>query len=456
MDRLRKILGYARLEKIALEIYDRMPVIIKYGKTFLYWLSFLKESEYWDSDRIKTYQLERLKSLLIHAGKNIPYYKILFSNISFRPDRLQSIEDLKILPFLDRRHIKDKTPEFIDRHNKSKITVSTSGSTGIPLTVYMSRESRKFFYAFLFHSLSRCGYNLKSKTVSFWNKISINGKRDLPYIKIGNRLILSMRYLSEEFQNFFEVINSFEPSFITGYSSALYIFSALIIKNRLKLKKRPISIIGHGETIYDWQRDLIERAFDCRLFSVYSMTEGGIFASECEYSSAQHIYPQSGIVEFIPIHDGYTEIVTTGLINPVMPFLRYKTGDIGIKGSKYCSLCRRNHILIEKIHGRTNDFLVDKRGRIIPRIMPWIKIFPNTERYQFFQEVPGKVLLKIVKTEDYNDIDTLFIKKKLIEMLGPMSDFIDISIIFVDDIPASNIGKINLVDQRLDIREFIN
>jgi len=41
-------------------------------------------------------------------------------------------------------------------------------------------------------------------------------------------------------------------------------------------------------------------------------------------------------------------------------------------------------------------------------------------------------------------------------MLGPMSDFIDISIIFVDDIPASNIGKINLVDQRLDIREFIN
>jgi len=48
------------------------------------------------------------------------------------------------------------------------------------------------------------------------------------------------------------------------------------------------------------------------------------------------------------------------------------------------------------------------------------------------------------------------VRKKLIEMLGPMSDFIDISIIFVDDIPASNIGKINLVDQRLDIREFIN
>jgi phenylacetate-CoA ligase len=86
--------------------------------------------------------------------------------------------------------------------------------------------------------------------------------------------------------------------------------------------------------------------------------------------------------------------------------------------------------------------------------MTWIKVFPNVKQYQFFQEKPGKAYLKIVRADEYADADTQFIRSKLEEMLGPMKDSLTIEIVFVDSINLQTTGKLNLVDQRLDMIKF--
>ena len=250
-------------------------------------------------------------------------------------------------------------------------------------------------------------------------------------------------------------MEKFEPEFLFGFPNTLTVFSAFMKKNGYRPLRNLKAVIAHSETLYPWQRDLLAEVFGVRIFSIYVMTEFVVFAGECESSENIHMYPQYGLSEFKDFDHGRKEIVATGFTNYAMPLIRYKTGDIVIKGEELCRQCGRHHQLIQRIEGRINDFLINKDGRVIPRLMPVLKIFPNTRQCQFFQEEAGKAFLRIVRSETYAETDTLNIKAKLAEMLGPMKDTIDIKIEFVDSIPRTPAGKLNLVDQRLDMRDFL-
>lgn len=446
------------LKKQLLEIYERLPPVFRYGASFIHWSNFLSESEFWDNERIKNYQISQLKKLLKYSMEYIPYYKKLFADYGLKPDNIKNLEDLKLLPLLDKETIRDKSLELINRKYKKVLKRFTSGSTGIPLTIYLSREAVKIYHALLFNSFKRIGYKHGDRVVNFWNMIDIGKRRNLPCVKIGNKLIFSNRYLTDEWLlKYLVMMNDFKPEFITGYPSVLSVLAAFMKNRGLTLQNGKLkAVICHGETFSDWQRNLIKEIFKTRVFSVYSMTEGSLFSSECEYSLSQHIYPQSGYVELIEIGSGYNEVVATGFINYAMPLIRYKTGDIVSLVRIGCNKCGRKHQLFRNVEGRINDFLISRDGTVIPRIMPWIKIFPNTKQYQFFQQEPGKASLRIVRDRNYSESDTQFIRWKLNEMLGLMRDTIDIEIEFTDDIPRSSSSKLNLVDQRLNVRDFLN
>ncbi len=60
------------------------------------------------------------------------------------------------------------------------------------------------------------------------------------------------------------------------------------------------------------------------------------------------------------------EIIATSLFNYSMPFIRYKTGDIGVLSPKryYCD-CGINSPILEEIKGRTVDMLVTPEGDFV-------------------------------------------------------------------------------------------
>ncbi|MFH1442239.1 MAG: hypothetical protein ABIH18_09425, partial [Candidatus Omnitrophota bacterium] len=54
--------------------YRLIPLEVRYGRTYIYYKNLLKESQWWDRERLRQFQTERLKGLIKHCYENVPYY----------------------------------------------------------------------------------------------------------------------------------------------------------------------------------------------------------------------------------------------------------------------------------------------------------------------------------------------------------------------------------------------
>jgi phenylacetate-CoA ligase len=447
-------------ERAALDIYERLPLPLRYkvfyGTTFLRWLTLLKESENWDKDRLYAYQLEQTINLLIHSMKHVPYYRKLFHSIGFQPKKIQSFDDLRRLPYLNKEEVRDNSIEFTDESIplRSLIRKATGGSSGIPMTVYRSKESSAAVHAFRASILSRIGHTPKAREVMLWHYVQL-GNKSVPFMRYGNRLILSMRYLTVEWLfKYLDMIRKFKPEYILGYPSWLTILSTIIKHHNLPPYQGLRAVISYSETLYKWQRELMEESFGSRVFSMYAMNEFSAIGGECEGSKSIHFHPIYGLIELIETIQGYKEIVATGFTNYAMPLIRYRTGDLVTGYTEFCHACGRHHKIVEKIEGRSHEFLVGKKNELIDIRPLWIASFPNILQCQFFQEEPGRVFLKIVPSKTFSEINRSYIQGKLDEILVPNKEAIDIEVVITDHVERTSSGKINMIVQKLDVQRF--
>ena len=65
-------------------------------------LNFLQKSQWWSPEDLKKYQNEKLRLLINHAYKNVPYYTSLFEKEGVRPKDIDDIDRLSIIPPLTR------------------------------------------------------------------------------------------------------------------------------------------------------------------------------------------------------------------------------------------------------------------------------------------------------------------------------------------------------------------
>jgi len=50
-------------------------------------------------------KLKSLKAILKHCERNVPYYRDLFRKVGFKPENIQTLEDLLRLPLLEKRDV---------------------------------------------------------------------------------------------------------------------------------------------------------------------------------------------------------------------------------------------------------------------------------------------------------------------------------------------------------------
>jgi phenylacetate-CoA ligase len=167
------------------------------------------------------------------------------------------------------------------------------------------------------------------------------------------------------------------------------------------------------------------------------------------------MFPEFGIVELIgkngekiKKNGDVGEIVGTGFHNRIFPFIRYKTGDIGVYSDEKCK-CGRNYPLIKSIQGRSQEFVVSKSKQMlqITGIYGLIaKTSSNLYEYQLYQEKEGEIIVRIVRLKNYTNNDTINIINVFKEKLG--NDF-DIKIEFVTRIQKTKSGKHKFLIQKL-------
>ena len=444
-------------EKAALNLYELLPLSFRYsvlyGPDFLRWLSLLKEAESWDKDRVSSYQLEQTKALLTHAMKHVPYYRKLFRRLGFRPEHIQSIDDLKNLPYLSKDDIRGNPTEFLDERIplKSLARIPTGGSSGIPLTIYRRRENEAAFLAFRASILGRTGYSPKRREVVVWVDPKLGGKTVTSF-RYGKKLILSNGFMAGKWlMRYLDMIREFSPEYILGYPSALAVLAAFAEHNNLRPPDNIKAVISYAENLYDWQRALLEKYFCSHVLSMYAMTERCAIGGGCEFSNSLHFHPLYGVIEFGDWQSGYKEIIATGFTNYEMPLIRFRTGDLVQEYSGHCDACGRQHTTIGMIEGRTHSYLVGKNNELIPGITSWLGTFPNVLGYQFFQQQKGIAYLNIVPSEGFSESDRSFILAELERIFRLTKDAIEIKLAFTDHLVRTPSGKINMVEQKLDI-----
>ena len=130
--------------------------------------------------------------------------------------------------------------------------------------------------------------------------------------------------------------------------------------------------VSSSETLLDRDRETIAAALGARVHDLYGLAEVSAVAWECVPGEGYHVLEPRVVVdverEGEPVAPGEEgEIVVTSFDNHAMPFIRYATGDEAVVGERPCP-CGRPGLVLQRIAGRADDFLVDAGGR---RVSPW-------------------------------------------------------------------------------------
>jgi len=351
--------------------------------------------------------------------------------------------------------IRDNLESFAsDRKNRlSYASDSTGGTTGRPFEFLSDNSSYRMEQAFMNHQWARVGFHPMDPRASLRGRGVTNPETGncWKYNPIHNELNLSIYEMSEDtLPMCVDACADFEIRFLLGYPSAISVLGRFLINNEDQRGRFPslTAVFGASENLLPGQRELIEEAFGCRLFTWYGMSERVILAGECEGSNHYHCLPQYGITELIddegqritePGVEG--ELVGTGFINRVMPFIRYRTGDYSSWVAGHCRQCGRPYPLLKGVRGRwIQEQMLGKRAQLvsITALNMHGRVFENVERFQFFQDTPGKAELRLLPAREFGDGDLAAMRAAFEEKI---SGVLDLEIKVVDALPLTKRGK---------------
>ena len=409
-------------------------------------LKELNKNEYRPKEILKDQQEANFLKIIKHAKSNVPYYSKILKDI-----KIESLEDITSIPFLTKKIIQRNKNQLKARDYPSDRfhADSTGGSTGEKLEFYSDASEMRA--AFLMRGNKWTGWKIGEKQAQLWGAHSDISKTRGYYKKIQNSLMhrnimmSSYNMTKEDMLNYHKIINKHKPLLITGYASALYLFSEFIRKNNLKIYT-PKGIISSAETLYDHQRKKIESVFGCKVLNRYGCREVGNIAQECEEQNGLHINIEHAIVEIVdengkPCQPGETgEIVITELGNFAFPFIRYKIGDLGVLSDKNCA-CGRKLPMLESVEGRIFDIIVGTNGNYFTGYF-WTFLLreyvQGINKFQVVQEEYGKLLLRLIVNYQYNEKGKENLIKKIKEKCG---EDMAIDVELVDKIPLTESGK---------------
>ncbi len=440
--------------------YAVLPTDIRYGTKFLKSCEQLKISEKWSVEKLEEFQNVRLKLLVNHAYRHVPYYQKLFNQLGISPGDIKTIHDLKKIPTLSKDDLRNNLNELTATNmmKKDLVYLSTSGTSGRPVRFYSERRHESYLDgdAFRWRHFSWGGCTPKDSraTLSAYKlPPKKNGQRRLfSWDPMKRLLILSTYDMNRDnIHQYAAALQKYKPKFLHGFPSALEVLARFLKDRDIPAPIRVKAIFTQSEVVYPWQRKFIEQYFNAEIFDWYGMEERVIAAAECEQHSGYHVFSEYCIVEVLKdgqhVTDEEGELVSTRLDNYAMPLIRYKTGDLGLLKSEKCR-CGRNLPLMTITGGRDRNFVVTKSGGMISiTIVDIPNATENVEQFQFIQEKAGVVTLKILKKDSFSDEDLQLVQKDIKQKFG---DMVDVKIEFVTSIDRTARGKLPLLIQKLN------
>jgi phenylacetate-CoA ligase len=413
----------------------------------------LRRTQWLAPAQVRELQDEKLRRLVRHAYRNVPYYRARMQERRLVPQDIRGVADLHKLPMLTKQNVRDHLYFDILSENHVKddvLKITTSGSTGEPFVCYADRHQLEFRWAATLRSQEWTGYQFGDPCVRLWHQTigmtqAQAWRERIDAALLRRRFIAVFELRDAALARTVDQIRSAHPTLIDGYAEALDLIAAY-------LREHPApgfgarGVMSSAQMLPPASRAIIEQAFGCPVFDKYGAREFSGIAYECDAHDGHHVVSEGFVVEVL--RDGERagpgetgEVVITDLNNYCLPFIRYRIGDLAVAMDDTPCACGRGLARIGAIEGRVQSIIQGTDGRFIPSsfFSHYLKDYDHAIRqFQVIQETPGSLRFLIVKAGRYSD-DVL--AEVLATFRRYLGDDMRIDVEAVDDIELVRTGK---------------
>jgi phenylacetate-CoA ligase len=423
-------------------------------------LAKLQRTERASLDELTALREGHLRRLVRHAYNHTAYYRRAFEAAGCHPEDVRSLDDLRWLPLLDRGTAQSTVEERTAEWPAVAWSKTTSGSTGQPLVVRYSAESRHWRDATRWRGFGWAGYRMGNKAMHVWGVPAVEPTRLQKAKLLLDRRLRRDIYVScmvrskEHLREMARLIVSERPQAMLGYAQALADLARLINAEGLR-EWGTIPVIVGAERLWPYDRDELVRAFGPAVFETYGCRELMLMGAECEVHDGLHESAENLIVEILvrepdgtvrPARPGEQgEVAVTDLHNLACPFIRYLIGDLARARTPAPCPCGRTLPRFGPVEGRVTDTMQDADGNPVEGILfniLFLAMAKHTKQFQAVQRADRRLLLKVVPFEGGIPVAA---EALIREFVGKHLRGIPFEIEIVPEIPLTRTGKLRRV-----------
>lgn len=391
---------------------------------------FIKEFELSQEEK-ESLATKRLNYIVDHAKKNTVFY-----------NNYKSFHDF---PIISKQNLRDNYEDFLSEkiNKKNSITSTTSGSSGRPMTFYLSKKKK---------------YRQNAEVIFYnrWANIDIgdyhtyvrvtDAKSKLKLF-IQNEILMNPKDLTDNWLR--EQVNILRNKSVTGiigYPSAITAIAQKSIEMDIKKEDFKLTgIVTSGESLRDENKDIIEIAFGVEPLSRYSTEEFGVIASSCPNCGKYHLNDTGYIIEILSMDSDkqvnpgeHGRVVVTDLFSDNMPLIRFDTEDIAVYGGPSECEFYPTGITLESVVGRQIEKIYNINGESISpfAINGALRDFHSIKQFQFVQNTLDDNVLFLVVNSKFNKEEEQLISNRFKEILKGNP-----KIMIVNEIQANKSGK---------------
>lgn len=433
------------VQNIAITLFNTYQYKIRHGGDYLYFRNYYKTIEGLTKSELEQEISLKKINFFSYISKNSEWYKNKnFSNLN----QISVLEKQDIINYLD----------SISTIKESEGIVSlTGGTTGASMKVIYTKKDMQERFAILDHFRAQHGYKLGKKTAWFSGKNLITQKDLNKGICSHFDFINKIRFYStfqineKNFDIYWKSLNNFQPEFLVGFPSSVFEICQIAKSRGLKYNGKAKVFFPTAETVLDEHRKIIKEVLGCKLVDQYASSEGAPFILEC-IEGHLHIHPLTGIFEVIndhlePVCSG--QMLVTSFTTHGTPLVRYRIGDsITLADSKEKCSCGSIFPLVERIEGRTNDYILSPTyGKVnLGNISNSTKDAEGIICFQLIQNEINQIDINLVVNDKYTKIQE---SKFLTAFRERVGNEIHLNLNYVKNIPKEKSGKFRIVKNNI-------
>jgi phenylacetate-CoA ligase len=412
---------------------------------------------------VRERQLDRVRRLLRHAERHVPYYRELFRAHGIASDDIRSMTDLTRIPILTKSIVRERADDLI-ADNVDRATLvrhNSGGSTGAPLTFYHDASSLAASEAGVLRGFQQAGWQPGDMVAFFWGwdkRTNAMGRAEFEI-----RQWLRRRYQFDSFNasparmaEWVEVWHRIRPEIVFGYASAIARFAEYLEQRAIALPAVK-GVFTTAEKLYPTQRAQMGRVFRAPVFDCYGSSEVRNIATQCAVGR-MHVNADFVVVETdestIDPSDptAPAPFLVTSLRSYGMPFIRYRNEDCGRLLPGICD-CGSGFPLMDLQIARVTDHVLLPGGRVVHGLFLIHRLYGTRgiANFQFHQTALDRITLLVVPSDD-DQAGRAEVTARIAGEIRALSDHpIQVDVREVDAIPLSAAGKHRYI--RSDVTE---